>query len=206
LHLADHHPYIRCRVEQAKRVIAEGNNSVIVTVLELPYIFGAMPERIPLWKDVLLERLLKMNPIMFPKGGTITITVEAVGEAIVGAIERGTHGERYPVGDQNMTWKEMLSIMMEGLHINKKIITIPTFLATFWWKQMARDKKKRGKEGGLDASLLFKDILSRFLYFDGGKTAAILGYQRGGVRDAILKMVDRCYPKKDSMNTTGSAH
>ena len=198
LHLADHHPYIRCRVEQAKRVIAEGGDSMIVTVLELPYIFGAMPERIPLWKDILLERLLKMNPIMFPTGGTITITVEAVGEAIVGAIEQGTHGERYPVGDQNMNWKEMLSIMMQGLNIHKKIITIPTFLATLNGKKMAKDEKNQGKESGLDMSRLFNDIQSRFLYFDGGISASILGYHRGGVKDEILKMVDRCYPKKES--------
>ncbi len=42
-----------------------------VCTLELPYIFGVMPEttRVPLWKDVLFERLRKMNPVMFTKGG-----------------------------------------------------------------------------------------------------------------------------------------
>jgi nucleoside-diphosphate-sugar epimerase len=46
--LANHHPYIKCRIEQAERVINEGGNSMAVMMLELPYIFGVMPERIPL--------------------------------------------------------------------------------------------------------------------------------------------------------------
>ncbi|MBM3699708.1 MAG: NAD(P)-dependent oxidoreductase [Actinobacteria bacterium] len=69
--LARHHPYIRCRVEQAERVIAAGKDSMAVMVLELPYIFGSMPNRIPLWKDVLLDRFAKGNTIYFPRVGQI---------------------------------------------------------------------------------------------------------------------------------------
>ena len=83
------------------------------------------------------------------------------------------------------------------MNTHKKIITIPTFLASLYGKQLLKQEKKEGKEGGLDASRLFKDIQSRFLYFDGGKSAVVLGYTRGGVKEAILKMIDRCYPKKN---------
>ena len=72
LHLSNRHVYIKCRNEQAERVIKEGGDSMAVCTLELPYIFGVMPEttRVPLWKDVLFERLRKMNPVMFTKGGS----------------------------------------------------------------------------------------------------------------------------------------
>ena len=64
--LSKHHPYIRCRVEQARQVIAAGKDKMAVMVLELPYIFGSMPIRIPLWKDVLLDRFAKGSIIFFP--------------------------------------------------------------------------------------------------------------------------------------------
>jgi hypothetical protein len=49
-----------------------------VMVLELPYIFGAMPGRTPLWKDVFIERFFRAPVICFPRGGTTMIHVRAV--------------------------------------------------------------------------------------------------------------------------------
>ncbi|MDZ7838416.1 MAG: hypothetical protein U5N58_10980 [Actinomycetota bacterium] len=92
-----HHPYIRCRVEQAQKTISAGRDKMAVVILELPYIFGAMPNRIPLWKHVLLDRFVKGRIIFFPRGGTNMITVEHVAEAIIGALEHGEHGARYTV-------------------------------------------------------------------------------------------------------------
>src|SRR4030065_269872 len=36
--LSKHHPYIRCRIEQAERAIAAGGGKMAVILLELPYI------------------------------------------------------------------------------------------------------------------------------------------------------------------------
>jgi len=69
--LSKHHPYIRCRAEQAEKVIAAGLDKMAVMVLELPYIFGAMPNRVPLWKDVLLERFAGAAQYIFPGAAPI---------------------------------------------------------------------------------------------------------------------------------------
>ena len=53
--LAEKHPYIRCRVEQAK-LLNEQKKKMEVVILEFPYIFGVMPERMPIWKSVVLDR------------------------------------------------------------------------------------------------------------------------------------------------------
>ncbi|MBD3350589.1 MAG: NAD(P)H-binding protein [Candidatus Lokiarchaeota archaeon] len=192
--LAEHHPYIKCRIEQAESVIVVGGNSMDVSVLELPYIFGTMPERVPLWKDILFERLRKMKIVLFPKGGTNMITVEHIAEAVVGAIEQGEHGKRYPIGDANLSWKEMINIITETMGKKKKIITIPTCLGTLYGKILKRKDEKEGKEAGLDYAYLFKDIQSQELYFDPTPSVEALGYKRGGIEDAIKKTVYRCYP------------
>lgn len=190
--LSEHHVYIKCRVEQAESVIKAGEGKMDVMVLELPYIFGTMPERVPLWKDILVSRLKKMNPVMFPRGGTNMIAVEHVGEAVVGAVEHGRHGSRYTVGDVNISWHQMLSIMLKAMGEDKKIVTIPTFLASMYGMSLKNKEAKEGKEAGLDHVRLFEDIQSQYLYFDPAPTAEILGYGRGGIEESIEKTIKAC--------------
>jgi len=194
--LSEHHPYIRCRVEQAQKVIAAGKEEMDVIILELPYIFGSMPNRIPLWKDVLLDRFAKGKTIFFPKGGTNMITVEHVAEAIIGALEHGEHGARYTVGDENHTFNEMLEMMMSAIGENKKIINIPRFMAILAGIMIEKDMKKKGLEGGLEAEFLMRDIITNNLYFDPSDAVKKLGYGRGGIKEAIVKTMKACYPEK----------
>ncbi len=194
--LSKHHPYIRCRVEQAEKIIKAGEDKMSVMVLELPYIFGSMPNRTPLWKEVLLDRFAKGKTIYFPKGGTSMIAAEHVAEAIIGALENGEHGTRYPVGDENRTFNEMLEMMMSAINEKKKIINIPGFLAVMAGWFIEKDFRKKGLEGGLEATYLMRDIMTDYLYFDPEDSVSKLGYGRGGIKEAIIKTMKACYPDK----------
>lgn len=198
--LAERHPYIRARKEQAESVIEAGGDEMAVCVLNLPYIFGTMPERVPIWKDVFLERLKNMSPVIFPKGGTNMLSVEHVAEAVVGASERGKHGRRYIVGDENMDWKEMLGLMFNTMGMKKKILTAPVWLMSMVGRVMRRNELKKGNESGLDLRYLFKDIQSEYLYYDPSETIEELGMTRGGVRESIIETVKDCYPELQNDN------
>jgi hypothetical protein len=100
----------------------------------------------------------------------------------------------YTIGDENMEWKEMLGIMLETMGIKRKIITVPTFLATLGGISLKKKELKEGKEPGLDYSRLFKDIQSQYLFFDPTPSSTELGYNRGGIRESIIKTVKACYP------------
>jgi dihydroflavonol-4-reductase len=194
--LSKHHPYIRCRVEQEERAVAAGGDKMSVMILELPYIFGSMPNRIPLWKDVFLDGFIKRKIIFFPKGGTNMIAVEHVGEAIIGALEQGMHGKQYIVGNENHSYKEMLHMMFKALGMNKIIINIPRFIAVIAGIIINRRWKKKGLEGGLDAKYLMRDILSCDLFFDPTETTEKLGYKIGGLEESIISTMKACYPEK----------
>lgn len=194
--LAEHHPYIRCRTEQAERVFAEGGRSMRVSVLELPYIFGVMPGRTPLWKKMILDPVLRMPLVLYPKGGSTMIAVEHVAEAVVGAIERGRHGERYPIGDENLSWNEMLTVMLRTLGIRSKVHHIPNFVATLFGRAQRMAETRRGRESGLNYALLFEDLMSEFLYLDPAPSVHALRYGRGGVREAIAATTRACYPER----------
>lgn len=193
--LAERHSYIKCRVEQAASVIEAGGKTMEVMVMELPYIFGTMPARIPLWKDALFDSVIGMKIVFFPRGGTNMIAVEHVAEAIVGALEHGQPEMRYPIGDENISYKEMLRIVLDTIGLKKRlIITLPTCLATIIGKWMKKQEKRKGLESGLDRTYVFSDILSKKLYFDPTSSIEALGYKRGGVREAIEATVRALYP------------
>lgn len=192
--LAAHHPYIRCRAEQAERVFAEGGRGMRVSVLELPYIFGVMPGRAPLWKHVLVDPLRRMPVILYPQGGSAMISAAHVGEAIVGAIERGAHGRSYPIGDENLSWDEMLGVMLRTLGIDKTVHHIPSGVGALFGRWRRRAEARRGRENGLNYELLFRDVMSEYLYIDPAPSVRALRYGQGGVRDAIAETTRACCP------------
>lgn len=194
--LAAHHPYVRCRVEQAERAFGEGRGKMAVSVLELPYIFGVVPGRDPLWKETLLDRLLRMPVVVYPRGGSAMITAGHVGEAIAGAVERGRDGTSYPIGDENLSWDEMLETMLGALDIERRIVHLPAFAAAWFGRASRAANARRGRESGLDAEHLFAKVMSDYLYLDTNLLARELGYGRGGVREAIVETVRACYPER----------
>ena len=195
--LAKLHPYIRCRVEQAARLIEESEGRMDVMVLELPYIFGSMPQRTPIWKEVFLERFFRMPVVFFPRGGTTMIHVKSVGEAGVGALERGVHGQRYPIGDENHNYRVMLQWMQEGLGIKKPIWQVNAGLCAMGANMLAKKEAKEGREAGLNMKHLMLDIMADELYIPDDtirEVSALLGYSRGGVKEGVYEAMKACYP------------
>ena len=123
------------------------------------------------------------------------IAVESVAEAIVGAIYLGKGGSRYPIGDINMSWTEMLGLMLKGLGSKKKILRLPKWIAIIVGRKMRCDDQRHGVEGGLNPAHIFRDIMTKFLYFDSEAIANHLGYSRGNVPDAIEKTMHACLPQ-----------
>ena len=195
--LAEKHPYVRCRVEQA-RVLNEQKKNMEVVVLELPYIFGSMEARLPIWRDVFLDRYVNgKKTVFFSKGSTTMTAIEHIAEAGMGAIEYGKDGERYPIGDENRSFKWMLSYMSECKGVKKKIVLPPTFLCVWGAKALDKKHKKQGLEGGLDYGDVMKSIMSIDLVIEPevmDKVNAELHISRGGLEEAIQKTMDRCYP------------
>ncbi len=192
LRLAEHHPYIRCRLEQEDAAIAAGGDAMVVCVLELPFIFGTAPGRVPLWEHVLIDHLRGPWPVMFPRGGTNMISVQHVAEAIAGAVERGRHGARYLVGDENLSWRQMLSIMLQAMGRRDRVLTIPTVFATWFGRLTKWRQALSGREAGLNPAMLFQDLLAQETCFDPVPAAAELGHGRGGLAEAIRETVHAC--------------
>lgn len=207
--LSKNHPYIRVRCEQQKEIFALGEDGKFdVIMLELPYIFGNMPGRMPLWKNVFLDRFDKMPSIFFPKGGTNMIHVKGVAEGVVAASYNGVNGKSYQIGNEDWKYKDMINLMMESVGSKKRFFGMPAWLCYPAGAFINWNEKRHGKEGGLNYAKLMTQIQSKDFYF--GDIVAntrkelgydVLGFTGGGkVHDGIIQTMRACYPDKYDEN------
>jgi len=190
MRLAEQHPYIRSRVEQAKTAIAAGQDKMSISILELPYIFGSMPGRVPLWKP-LIKYILSPFPLFYPAGGTTCVTVHLVAQAICGAVERGKPGKCYPIGGENLTWVQLLGLIGKLGGGPKKIITLPKWLVKFGALILSLMHMLQGKESGLEP-VTFIDLQTKETFIDSGETRAELGYSMEDLTSALVETIRAC--------------
>lgn len=73
----------------------------------------------------------KSNPVLVPSGGTSVVHVDDVAAGIIAASFKGQSGERYILGGDNLTMRELAALTIELLGQKKKIITLPNLLITW---------------------------------------------------------------------------
>ncbi len=194
---AARHPYVTARLDQARRAIAAGGgggDGTQVCVVEIPYVFGVVPGRVPMWKEWVFDRVRAMPIVFYPRGGSSAVTARQVGDVVAAACERGRHGQPYPVSDIDLSWPQMLRTILDAMGRRRPVVTIPRWLAepTAW--SMGRALARRGLESGIDPRWLMRDLMYTEMYVDASLTESELGFQRGGVTDAIVETVAASYP------------
>jgi len=187
LNLYETHPYIKSRMDQEEMSFSFSDETFEVMVLELPYIFGAQKGRRPVW-TMFIDMFEKPKRILFPKGGTTMVTLNQVAQAIEGAILHGKGKTAYPVGYYNMTWVELIQIILEAMGTpHKKIITVPNFLAQLGFNQKKKEYQKKGIEPGLNPSQFLK-VMSKNAFIDS-KYMIELGVQEDDIKKAIHESI-----------------
>lgn len=202
--LSQYHPYIKARIQQEQELIALGKDSLFsVMILELPYIFGTMPQRKPLWRDSFLKYYDKMKSVILPKnGGTAVIDVWGVAESIVACSFFGKHGTCYPIGKENLPFKVLIPLMLKSSKDNRKYKEIPAFLTAIGAKFIDRKFKKQGLESGLNHAKLMTQIQCKKFYIDGNQTMEALNFKHfnfyGGkdIYQSIEETMKACYPER----------
>jgi len=187
LNLYETHPYIRSRIDQENMAFSFSDDSLEVMVLELPYIFGAQKGRRPVW-TMFVDMFEKPKRILFPKGGTTMVTLNQVAQAIEGAILFGQGKKAYPVGYYNMTWIELIKIILDAMGTpGKKIITVPNFLAQIGFNQKKKEYQKKGIEPGLNPSQFLK-VMSKNAFISP-EYMQQLGVQEDDIKQAIRESI-----------------
>jgi dihydroflavonol-4-reductase len=193
MQLSLHHPYICSRQEQEQRTLEAALPDLELMILELPYIFGAAPGLTPLWAP-LIRYLGFPFPLFYTRGGTNMIAVKHVANAIVGAIENGSAGERYLVGDENISWTDFLTRLIQIMNLKKKVIILPDFSARLFAGTIRFFHALQGRESGLDPVKFIK-VQTKNTFFDPEPSRKVLGYGKGGLNQALEETVMACLGK-----------
>ncbi|MGP7960416.1 NAD-dependent epimerase/dehydratase family protein [Sanguibacter sp. A247] len=181
--------YPRTRLAQEEAAYLEGDGAMEVMSLRLPYIFGMMPGRMPLWEMFVNRIAATHGAIHVQRGSTSAVTVAQVAQAAVGAMERGEHGGHYAINDYALTYREFHEIICTELgRDTSDVVTVPLEAILPAMEQYDAATAAAGKEHGIHLvdSAVFQD---RDAVTDPGLTHEALGIVHEDVRAAIVATI-----------------
>lgn len=194
--LGEKHPYIRSRLEQIDAANEEAGDELNVSFLLLPYIFGVLPGKIPLWKPLVDYIGSRLPWVFYPAGGTAMVSVDEVARAAVAALERGEAGMEYPIVSHNLSWVEFIGGIQKYLGKPKPVFTLPNWLVRQGARFLEFGIRRKGKESGLDP-LAFIDLQTRNTFMDPEFSSNLLGYAHGNFDLALKETVEFCSRQSD---------
>jgi dihydroflavonol-4-reductase len=108
-------------------------------------------------------------------GGTNVVHVEDVVQGVLAALCRGRAGERYILGGENLTWREMAKTVAEMLAVRRIFVAVPAFItgAAAWLGHAVAPLTGLPPRFSFDVHF----CANRFLFYDSRKAAEQLGFK-----------------------------
>lgn len=184
--------YPNTRLLQEQVAFAEGEGAMDVTSLRLPYIFGTMPGRPPLWK-MFMDQIKDQAVYPTLAGGTAMVTVQQVAEAAIGAVENGLHRTTYAISGLNMKFRDFYQLMVEALGQTETtelpIVEFDSMIEMY--RQIDQQAAADGNEHGIHIEISSR-LQAEDLYIDPQETMPVLGYQADDVLASIKETLKDC--------------
>ncbi|WP_217587576.1 NAD-dependent epimerase/dehydratase family protein [Lentibacillus saliphilus] len=191
LKMATEQAYPRTRLLQEEVAMLEGEGEMDVMSLRLPYIFGTMPGRKPLW-EMFLPYIQGKDVVHVLNGGTAMVTAQQVAEATLGALEFGAHGGKYAISDTNMKHKDFYQLIANVLGQTETVIQVVP-LDHMKPAYVKADEKlaASGREQGMHNAIV-AEVQNRDAYVDPNDTMPILKYNKADIEEEIIKTIKAC--------------
>ncbi|MEI7823755.1 MAG: SDR family oxidoreductase [Chlorobiaceae bacterium] len=108
----------------------------------------------------------------YPLGGICVVDVEIVAETIITAMEKGKTGERYILGGENVSYKQLADTISRITGAPKVLFPLPFWMAKIL--KLGLDLyKNKNRISKLFNMSMFR-VASHFLYFDSTKAKRVL--------------------------------
>ena len=190
--------YAQAKLEAETVCRQAANEGLGVVIVNPGEVYG--PNDITLISAGNLIDFSKSSPVLVCDGGTAVAHVEDVAEGIIAALDRGRPGERYILGGDNLTIRQLAELTLELLGQNKTIISLPTwFIRSLAW--LGRN---------LRLPLPFNPEVARYAtqywFMDNSKARRELGVEfrsaRETLRPAVFWLLEQGYIAKQEMRAT----
>jgi dihydroflavonol-4-reductase len=118
--------YAKAKREVEALCVEAARGGLPVMIVNPAEVYG--PEDTSLITACNLIDFAKSSPVMICTGGTSVVHVDDVARGIIAALEKGKPGERYILGGENLTIKQLAELTLELLGQKKAIWTLPNGL------------------------------------------------------------------------------
>jgi dihydroflavonol-4-reductase len=124
------------------------------------------------------------TPVLVCHGGTSVVHVDDVAAGIVAALARGRVGERYILGGDNLTIRELARLVLRIVGRRRPIVRVPNGLAR------VASRAAAAWHIPLPFNPYVVPYATRFWFVDNSKARRELGVQFRGARDVIAPTIE----------------
>jgi len=173
--------YSRAKTEAeglCRQAVSQGLHVVIVNPCE---VYG--PDDTTLVTAGNLIDFAKSSPVWVCSGGTAVVHVDDVAAGIMAALDRGRPGERYILGGDNLTVRQIAELTLELFGQKKRIIQLPNWLVRglAWVGHNLRIPLPFNPE--------VVPYATRYWLMDNSKACRELGVKFRGARETLMPTV-----------------
>ena len=178
--------YARTKHAAEKIVAAEVKKGMDVVIVVPAFVFGAGDINFNAGR--IIKDIYQRKLPCYPMGGICVIDVEIVIDCLVTAMKKGRKGERYIVGGDNVSYKELYDTIMRITGVHQRVLPLPMWAAQVISAllKLSRFSKERHKISKLFNMSMF-NVASRFLYFDSSKAQRELGMRHEPFEQSIRR-------------------
>jgi dihydroflavonol-4-reductase len=165
--------------EAVAEEVAQGLDAVIVNPGSISGPYGRGYRG---WEMVLKVRHAKVVPYF--TGGICAVHVEDVAAGILAALSRGERGQRYILGGENISFREIARRSMEAFGVRRPLVPVPPLVTGALALLLAPAGRIRNRIPRFTPWIHY--CSSRFQYYSSDKARAALGYSPRSF-DAIIR-------------------
>jgi dihydroflavonol-4-reductase len=117
--------YSRTKANAERLCRMAAKDGLPVTIVNPCEVYG--PNDIALVTAANLVDFAKSSPVLVCDGGTSVVHVDDVADGIIAALDRGRSGERYILGGDNLTVRQIAELTLELLGLKRRIVSMPNW-------------------------------------------------------------------------------
>ena len=130
-----------------------------------------------------LVHFARSNPVLVCSGGTSVAYVDDVAAGIVAALAKGRPGERYILGGENLTIRQLAGLCLQLIGRRPRIVTLPNFLI----RRVTRVATTLRLPIPYDARVI--PYATRYWFVDGSKAQRDLGVKFRDARSTLAPTI-----------------
>jgi dihydroflavonol-4-reductase len=172
--------------EVVTRAVAEGFDAVIVNPSSIKGPHGQC------FRGGELPDGVRRRPVV-PcfSGGANVVHVEDVVDGVLAALRCGRAGERYILGGENLTWREMAAMAADLLGVRRVFVTVPALVTGAAARLGPVIEPLTGFRPRFTYDVHF--CANRFLFYDSRKAGEELGFKPRPYAEIVRQYLDRTW-------------